>query len=317
MGACSTPSQRFSGKNHDGDAPAALNELSGVNKSESAQQGADQVLRGYSVRLSSTDDRKLNGLYRVRFDGRLDLPYDVNFSDASKLSLTELRNQVREKYKPFFTGPVNVDVQIADRRVYVEVRGLVSKTGQQLVAREAGLDEVLALAGGVQANSQVDEALVRRVDGSSVTMGLGSLFESGGELGPWQGGETVFFRPAEGRSQFRDSARESVSVQILGEVRKPGFVLFREGADFMYYFTRAEGPTAMSDLDRIEIIRGKIPGAEAIRVRIKDTNQLPQLQAGDVVIVRAVQPSFIERAAPVISAVSSIIGTILLFIVIL
>ena len=146
---------------------------------------------------------------------------------------------------------------------------------------------------------------------------MASVFENTRALGKWVGGESIFFRPLEGRSQFRDAERDARSIQMLGEVRKPGLVLFKPGMDFLYYLSQSEGPTAAADLEHIDIVRGAVPNAESIQVKWSETNQLPQLQAGDMVVDRSKEPTPLERSMPIITGLSSVLGTILLFIIVL
>jgi protein involved in polysaccharide export with SLBB domain len=312
---CASKPSRF--KDKESSPVVAKGDTSPSNKKRKTNVNPDQLAPGYAIGLTSLDDRKLNGQFRIRFDGGLSLPYNVQLAKVDRMTLTELREVIREKYRPFFTGAFQIEVSLAERRVWLDVRGLVLKPGKQLVAPDAGLDELIALAGGLQPNSQASEVFVKRADGSEDNYGLARVFEMSGGLGNWSGGETVFFRPAEGTGQFRDADLESRSIKVLGEVRKPGLVLFRSDADFLYYLSRAEGPTAVADLEKIEIVRGGIPNAEAISVQWSDINEIPALQPGDVVVVRAREPSWwSDKALPVITSISSLLGTILLAVVV-
>lgn len=316
VGACASKPQQFSGS-ADGES-SSKNLRKDNAPSKAPRVNRDAVYPGYSIRLTSLDDRKLNGQFRIRFDGSLPLPYNIVLSKVDGMTLPELTEVIRERYRPFFTGAVQIEVALAERRVWLDVRGLVLKPGKQLVSPDAGLDELIALAGGLQPNSQASEVFVKRADGSESSFGLARVYEMSRGIGPWSGGETVFFRPAEGSSLFRDKDLESRSVQILGEVRKPGLILFRSDADFLYYLTRAEGPTAAADMERIDVVRGGIPNAQAIQVKWSEVNELPALQPGDIVIVRAREPSWwTEKALPVISSISTVLGTILLGIIVL
>lgn len=315
VGCASRPS-KFKNSSNSVETSAAADDAAGRKLSLPARD-VERLSRGNSIRLKSLDDKKLNGQFRIAFDGSLVLPYEVALQNVDKMTLNELSTAIREKYRPFFTGAVQIGIEVSDRRVWLDIRGLVVKPGKQLVNYDAGLDEVLALGGGLQAESQAEEVYITRADGKAQSYGLANVFEVVSEFGGWQGGETIFFRPGEGRSQYRDASREARSIQILGEVRKPGLVLHKAGADFLYYFTRAEGPTAAADLEKIEVIRGGIPNSEAIQVKWSKTNSMPVLQAGDIVVVRAKEPSVYERALPFITTMTSVLGTVLLFIVVL
>jgi len=316
VGGCASRPSKFQNSSNPAKDLAPSDETSS-RKLSLPPRDVGRLSRGNSIRLRSLDDKKLNGQFRIAFDGSLVLPYEVSIANVDKLTQSELSAVIRDKYRPFFTGAVQIGVEVSDRRVWLDIRGLVLKPGKQLVNYDAGLDEVLALGGGLQVDSQAEEVYITRADGKSQSYGLANVFEVMSEFGGWQGGETIFFRPGEGRSQYRDASREARSIQIVGEVRKPGLILHKPGADFLYYFTRAEGPTAAADLEKIEVIRGGIPNAEAIEVKWSLTNQMPALQPGDVVVVRAKEPTVYERALPFITTATGVLSTILLFIIVL
>lgn len=275
----------------------------------------DKIVAGDLLTLSSLADRKLNGGFRVDFEGGLSLPYNVYIPKAAGSTLDELSARIRESYKPFFSGGrVSVEVQLKQRQVWLDVRGLVQKPGKILASPTAGLDEILSQAGGASPGANVDEVRISRGAETS-TVALADFFGSGVRSARWHGGETLFFRPAEGRGKFFDPAQAQRSVQILGEVRTPGVFAFRSGADYLEYLAQAQGPTSLADLTRIEIVRGKVPNAKSVFVDFADKNRLPVPAPGDLVIVHAEKARAIERAMPVLTGFATLASTILLFII--
>ena len=317
LGACSSRARLSSGtelSEFNASSPAVNAPQAEAASSESAPKPG-RLSSGDLIGLASLEDKKLNGTFRIDFEGRLSLPYDVSIAKASDLTLPELSAKIRESYKPFFSGGrVSLEITLKQHRVWLDVRGLVQKPGKFLVDAQAGLDEVIAQAGGFLVGANVDE--VRITQGSETrTVGLADFFGSGARGPEWRGGERLFFRPADGRNQFFDAGQAERSVQVLGEVRRPGVYAYRSGADFLEYLTQAQGPTAVSDLGRIEIIRGRIPQTKSVIVDFRDKNNIPTPQAGDVVIVHADRATPLERSMPVITGFSTLAGTILLLII--
>lgn len=297
-------------------APQASPEVSSSSVSaDPSDQTVGRLAAGDLIGLSSLEDKKLNGAYRLDFDGGLSLPYEVHIPKAAGLTLNDLSAKIREAYKPFFAGGrVALQVTLKQHRVWLDVRGLVQKPGKVLVDSRAGIDEVLALAGGFVVGSHVDEVRITR--GSEArTVALADFFGNGASVPDWRGGEQLFFRPADGRNQFFDPAQSARSVQFLGEVRHPGLLVYRPGATFLDYLAQAEGPTALADLSHIEIVRGKAPAAKSIFVDFRDQNRIPMPAPGDVVILYADKPTGLERAMPIVTGLSALAGTVLLFII--
>jgi protein involved in polysaccharide export with SLBB domain len=272
---------------------------------------------GYLLRLSSLEDKKLNGEFRIDFDGWLRLPYDVSFK-ASGLTLDEAIKKIQEGYRPFFKGAPSIQVELTQRKLWVDVRGLVKKPGKYLILSDAGIDEILAQVEGFLPNANVDAVRIDRGE-ETISVPLGSYFVSGQTLSlpRWVGGERLFFHSSLERSQFYDENQNSKSIEILGEVRKPGYVPYRQGADFLYYYSAAEGSTALANLGKIEIIRNSIPHSESITVDFAEKNSIPPLSPGDMVVVHADRPSALERSAPVLTAIASVLSAFLLSVLVL
>ena len=283
------------------------------NEAPLPDAGSDsRVSPGNLFRMSSLEDKKLNGHFRVDFDGWLRLPYDVSFK-AAGLTLEETIGKVKAGFQPFFKGEAKIQIFLEQRKLWIDVRGLVKKPGKVLVLPDTGLDEVLAMSEGILPNSNVDAVRVDR-GSESASIPLGGYFLSGDThaIPRWVGGERLFFHSSSSKNPFYDENQNLKSIRILGEVRKPGLVPYRKDADFLYYFTEAEGSTAMANLKKIEIVRNGIPHSESVTIDFQDKNEIPKLAPGDMIIVHADRPSALERASPVIASVASVISTILL-----
>jgi hypothetical protein len=207
---------------------------------------------------------------------------------------------------------------LTQRKLWVDVRGLVKKPGKYLILSDAGIDEILAQVEGFLPNANVDAVRIDRGE-ETISVPLGSYFVSGQTLSlpRWVGGERLFFHSSLERSQFYDENQNSKSIEILGEVRKPGYVPYRQGADFLYYYSAAEGSTALANLGKIEIIRNSIPHSESITVDFAEKNSIPPLSPGDMVVVHADRPSALERSAPVLTAIASVLSAFLLSVLVL
>jgi len=149
------------------------------------------IVPGFLVTMHSLADTKLNGDYRVDFDGNLQLPYDVT-TITTGLSLSQLKKKLTEQYRPYFKSPSDIDLHVKERRYWLDVRGLVEKPGRYLVEPEASLDLVIGLAGGT--SKEPAPLYVRIQKGSKMCIfDLAQYYSRGAEdhqqvLG-WLGGE--------------------------------------------------------------------------------------------------------------------------------
>jgi len=266
----------------------------------------DEILPGYRIRLTCSQDKKLNGKFRVKFDGQLKLPYHVTLQ-AAGLKSEELQRKIVQAYRPYFRSVPPISVQIDERLHYVAVQGLVEKPGQYLIKENGTLDELIAKAGGLQrdfSSRQLKARYARITKGDEVLfVNLADYYAgTAPELGLWQGGESVFFQ-TDGDLSATAAVR---AVQILGQVVNPGEYNFSPEADFFYYLSKAGGPTERADLERIEIVRVVNHEKKSVVFRLKDASTLPKLRPGDIVMIPPEQPkTAISNFTSILTSIST------------
>ena len=313
LAAAVTGCSIFSPKAADSTQPAVPEITTEVVKeagsAAAAVRNSDQIAAGYLIKLEALEDANLNGEFRVDFDGRLKLPYDVAI-DAEGLTLSKLTQAVRSAYKPYFRGAPSLSVSIAEKRCYVDVEGLVLKPGQYLVKHDSTLDELIAQAGGLQqgpggGSFAARYAHIEQNKGMTLVR-LSEYYAGARELVPaWEGGDRVFFQ-SEGKDAASATAAGRYYVQVLGQVSKPGEYAWEDGADFFFYLSKAGGPTQSADLDKIEIIRLQSEKKESIVFKMKDVRGIPNLRGGDIVVLHAEKPrNFIYNITSIIGSLST------------
>jgi hypothetical protein len=65
------------------------------------KSGTTVLAQGFLLQLASSDDARLNGSFRIRPDGVVDLPYSVSLHAAGS-SLARFRAEVLKAYKAYF-----------------------------------------------------------------------------------------------------------------------------------------------------------------------------------------------------------------------
>lgn len=322
--ACSTSRSPYAWHDVDGPKSGQASKTSQVleswgDKPEGPNVGDPAIAPGFLLALSSPTDSKLNGEYRVDFDGNLSLPFDITVNTTG-MTLLQLKKRLNELYRPYFKTSPDVDLRAKERRFWVDVRGLVEKPDRYLVEPEASLDFLIGLAGGP---SKLEPPLYVRIEkGPKVFIfNLNEYYSHGSDhpqiLG-WIGGETVFFqKQIAGMVRERSStAPYRLPVYMLGEVRKPGEYTLNPDSDFLDSLVQAGGFTERADLDNIEIIRRAGGRKRVYSFAWSELQSAPTPLQGDVVFVHADSTSKVERRTllltTIISALASIVTSAVL-----
>ena len=289
----------------EGEATPLFQEGSEPTKSsELPKRTEGSVAPGFQYQLHTLIDSKINGKYRVDFEGYIHLTYDVSIK-TTDMNQKALEGAVNAAYQRFFRSEPNITVTLIEKRLYVDVQGLVNKPGKYLVREESSLDEVMSAADGLKTEddnaSSAHYARVKR-EGQMAFIKLSDYYAGNEGLVPsWQGGETVFFQQEGGTQSV---IAQSNAIQILGQVQHPGEYQYVNGATLYYYFAKAGGPNDRADLDKLELIRFEEEIQHSKRFSLDGKGEIPMLQAGDMVIVHA------ERANAAIANISGVMGSI-------
>ncbi len=270
------------------------------------------IAPGHLFRLSQLEDERLNGEFRVDFEGRLHLPYGVTIM-AKGLTLDELRTKVAEAYRPFFISSTPIAVNLERSSYWIEVRGPVAKPGRFLIKKGGTLDEVLAMAGGLKSEAGPVRYL-KIIQGKDVrAISLDHYYDSGdlSQQMVWKGGDILFFqRELESEDGITENSLYTKTIKFLGEVRKPGDIGYRKDSDFYYYLAKAGGPTSAADLDKVVLIRGKDFERQTIDFSAESLSKMPPIQEGDTLLVYSDRPGvfqkFIQTSATVMTLITSI-----------
>ncbi len=292
--------------------PTAMEGTSGTYIATNSPQ-ENLISPGFQFRLGNIEDRSLNGGFRVGFDGKILLPYNVSIK-AAGLTLEQFQEQVATAYHPYFKGNSKVRADLIERAYWVDIRGLATKPGRYLLKQDTSIDEVIAKCGGFTKEAPAKFMRISSPAGNH-SIDLDRYYRSGepSKLPAWIGGEQIFFQSEEGSEELGSGAPEKNSIKLLGEVKRPGDISYRAGADFMYYLTEAGGPTRDMDPNKIQIFHPEGKGLVQEFSMDKKTS-FPKISKGDTLIVFADRPSVLERFIQSGAGVASIISALALII---
>lgn len=271
-----------------------------------------EVRPGFLIKINSSLDSKLNVASRVGADGNLYLPYGVSIP-AAGMSLKSLTDKLNDRYKRFYKNSPNISVQIAEKKYFIEVRGLVKKPGNLLVGERDKIEEIIKKSGELSLDGEARVMQIRRGN-NTYYIDLDEYFQGLGlNRSPrWFGGEKVFFMKAS-TALGGDSPS---NVQMLGDVRMPGGMAFKEKADFYHYFVKAGGSTPTSDLSRVQVIRLTPKGREVTSGSAEEISQHIKIEPGDTIMLGSSMPDKFERNIQSGSMIANIISALgILFLV--
>ena len=153
-------------------------------------------------------------------------------------------------------------------RGYVTVRGNVWVEGQVGFSSGMKLSDAIRLAGGPKPDVYIDRILVSRTNDDSTRVQLRSAFaDSTGKVTE----DLVLHEEDEIRVFSRAAFLPTRYVTVVGAVRNPGRVPYRDGMTMRDVVLLAQGVTEDADLRQAEIARrtrGADPGALASTIRV-------------------------------------------------
>jgi protein involved in polysaccharide export with SLBB domain len=270
------------------------------------------IVPGYQLTLHCIADPKMNGDYRVEFNGNLQLPYDVSINTTG-LTMSELKKKLSDSYRPYFRVSPEIEVRIKQKDSWLDVRGLVEKPGRYLVEPGASLDAVIGEAGGLSKTQP--PAYVRIQKGNKIfVLDLSEYYRQGGEhpqIQGWEGGEVIFFQtePVSTIGNANAVSPYRSPVYVLGEVKKPGGVSLTPGADFVDTLVQAGGFTDRADLDSIELIRRTGKKKRIYEFSWEDVPNTPKPIEGDVFMIHADNVTKVERHTTLLAALIGALAT--------
>lgn len=287
-----------------------------------AEERPNTLAPGFLIRLGHQEDRDLNGSFRINFDGRIELPYNVMIR-AQGLTMDEFRQKVLEAYKPFFKSGIRLTVELVEKAYYVELRGLIAKPGKYRVKSDTSLDEVIATGGGFPgANGQNSQDtaphFVKITRGETVKMvNLEDYYKSGNgrDTGAWRGGEVLFFQKESATATDPNSITIGNQIQVLGELKRPGEFGYREGADVYFYMAESGGPTRDTDFGRVQIYRGQPGHRVMMEFELEEPEKVPPIRPGDILVFRSDMPTKFQKSIATGANIGTIITAIALLII--
>jgi protein involved in polysaccharide export with SLBB domain len=271
---------------------------------------------GFVFTLDHPTDDQLRGTFRSNVNGILRLPYNVKISVVGK-TFDKLYSDVKAAYRKFFQkGVNNVVLKVKYRQYYVDVRGFVKKPGKYLVTRKSSLNKVIDSAGGLKLGSE-QKLLTAKIKQLRKTyaINLNKYFQSNtlNNIFTWTGGDSIYISTQNG-----GQAGSGIPIiSVMSGVKNPGKILFEPGENLFYYLQKSGGMSDTLAYNESYIMRKTESGLVKIQFNLVDTETIPVIYAGDVIMLNAQKRTPTDKLLDRIGQVASILSSIALLILVL
>lgn len=268
---------------------------------------------GDLIAISYGHDSKLNGQFRVAFDGTISLPYKVKEVVIGQ-SLAQLSKLIRSKYVSLFNNVDEIIISIVERKRWLQVTGDVSPAGYRLVELNSDITQILAqktlnIGAETEERKKLKFLKIKWKD-QSLIIDLKKYFnnEIPWNKRQWHGGEILSFQ-----SNISPDDKEFPMVRVMGEVSDPGSFQIENGKDFFTYVLKAGGVKSTANIDNVYLIRG---GQFQRKVFVASLDEIADFglpQPNDTLLLFQDRPSQLERRLQMAASIASILSAITIF----
>lgn len=240
------------------------------------------VGEGDVLQITVWKNPEISRTVTVRPDGMITLPL-VNDLFVSGHTTEEIRNIITEGLSGFINSP-NVSVSIDQARSYrVFTLGALASKGTIQLSAPITPFQLLARVGGAAPDADLSRALIIRGT-ERIPVNLERQLGGAGEKEDFMLPGDILMIPTRKIDMQR--------VLVVGEVRVPQPIPFRDGMTVLDAFLAAGGATEAADLEKVKVAR---PGPEGRNSEISinlenvikkgDLHHNVNLVAGDVIVV--------------------------------
>ena len=218
-----------------------------VSAPDTAASVSPVIHPGDQLSISVFDEPALPQTAIVQADGTIQYPLAGRVYVAG-LSAAEARDALTKALRKYMKHPSVTLAVHQQGQMNVLVYGNVKQTGKYPLRTGARLSDAIAAAGGVATtNGELPTVRISELDGTMATVSLEKLLHQG---------DATQNLPLEDNSIVYVNGAETIRVQVLGAVSRPGNVEVNVGDRLTMALARAGAEAqAHSDLNRVYLTR--------------------------------------------------------------
>ena len=276
-----------------------LNQQNSIASEQRTKGSASEsvLVPGSLLQLSSSEDKSLNSALEIDWNGDTILPLCGKIR-LSGLSLHQAERTIDSCLERFFKKPPDFEIaEILPRLGAVKVGLRGEKSSTVRIQSGASVHSLIATTGLAVPNDYT----LRLLSPYGLDIVLPATSAHWNEPFQWKGGETVI-------AEKTILEKNNYTIDILGEVRKPGKLDYRPSQSILSILREAQGPTTLAAQDSAHIFRG----ATGQKIETTWDDQVTKIEPGDAIMIPAQREGGFERGLRWTSSVLAVINTLFL-----
>jgi protein involved in polysaccharide export with SLBB domain len=271
------------------------------------------IAPGDLISISYNQDSKLNGRFRVSFDGYLKLPYALK-EYVVGISFLDLSTLIRSKYTSMYKNVDEISIILSERKRWVQVVGDITLSGYRLIDINADITQILTpketnLLPSTEERKKLKYLKIKWNDTIRI-FDLKKYFNN--EIAwadrKWHGGEILSFQ-----SNVAPDDSEFPMIRVMGEVSDPGSFELESDKDFYSYILKAGGVKSTANLEHLYLIRGEQFKRKIYEFSFDEIADLGKPQANDTIVLFQDRASENERRLQMATSVASLLSALTIF----
>jgi protein involved in polysaccharide export with SLBB domain len=257
------------------------------------------IQNGDLLQISLPGEEALQAPFQVDRQGRIILP-EVGTMQVSGLTIQQISTQVSDKLKSVYIDLNNLSVYLLKKQLIINVRGYVADPGEFILQSDASIQLAIYAAGGLRKGAQLDKLQLIR-NKNTIVFNYKKYLDSGDRsllpelksmdslfipASPMTGNVEVEYNPSD-LTNAGDSANNSSSIKVFGEVNHPGSFAYKESMDIVDFLMGSGGVTRYAGVEKIRVITNGQPTLFDLKKYLDSGNQqyLPSIKPGATIFV--------------------------------
>lgn len=261
------------------------------------QSKNDSLAPGNAFRIISPHDTSLNTIVELDWTGEASIPL-CGKQKLSGLTLNQTGQLLESCLSPFFKEPPNVNLDLVSPKLYsIRIGTRSEKKNIYRVPHRISVHSVLASNG----YSYSEDTILRLLSPHGLDIVLPATSREWTQAFYWRGGETILL-------EKELPEKTNYTIDVLGEVRKPGKFVYRPSQTVMSVLREAQGPTQLSADGLVHVYRGST--GQKIETTWQDKTL--KIEPGDALYVPPQREGVVEKGMRYTNSFLAIINTIFL-----
>jgi protein involved in polysaccharide export with SLBB domain len=258
-----------------------------------------KIQKGDILQITLPGEQAFQTPFAVDRQGRIMLP-EVGALQVDAMTVNEIQNFLIEKLASAFIDLQSLKVYVLKKQLIINVRGYVKQPGEFTLQSDASIQLAIHASGGLRAGAQLNRLQLIRNNETSI-FNYKKYLDSGDRTllpqlqsmdtlfipaSPMTGNVEIEFNPSE-MTNAGDSANNTQSIKIFGEVNSPGSFTFKDSMDIMDLLMGSGGVTRYAGVEKIRVITEGNPTLFNLKEYLDTGNEkyLPNIQPGSTIFV--------------------------------